>query len=186
MKKTNENFNIQCDEIEHLLVKKDVEGLTPEEDVLLENHLRLCKRCRSYQNALLSVRNSVQIDSEEKLVPDPAMRQNIIQRMKTLRPEQAGIFKSSWQYIRNMLEYRIPVYQTLLGIVLILLISFSINTLFLTTERASSKLPSFAQMEPLVSSQMSVLNNLEIIDQQKIGISVKEDTSLTRFIVTIE
>jgi hypothetical protein len=186
MKKTNDNSSIRCDEVERLLIKKDVDGLTPEENLLLEDHLKSCERCRSYQNALLNVQNSIQMDSEEKLIPDPAIRQNIIQRMKTLRPEQTGIFKSGWQYIRNMLEYRIPVYQTLLGIVLILLISFSINTLFLTTEKESSKLPGFAQMEPLVSSQMGVLDNLEIIDQQKIGISAKEDTSLTRFLVTIE
>jgi hypothetical protein len=186
MKEPNKKSGTNCDDIEQLLIKKNIDELTPDENLLVEKHLKFCERCRGYQSTLLSLQDSMQICSEEKLIPDPAIHQNIIQRMKTLRPEQTGIFKSGWQYIRNMLEYRIPVYQTLLGIVLILLISFSINTLFLTTQKESSKLQVFAQMEPLAYSQMEVLDNLDIIDQQKIGISAKEDTSLTRFLVTIE
>lgn len=186
MKESNKGPNVNCDDIEQLLIKKDVDGLTPEENLLVEKHLKFCQRCRTYQSTLSSLHNSMQIDSKEKLVPDPAIRRNIIQRMKALRPEEKGIFKGVLGYFRNILEYRIPVYQTLLIVVLIPLIFFAVDQLFLTPDREPENLEGIAQMEPLVSSQMGVLDNLEIIDQQKIGISVREDTSLTRFIVTLE
>jgi predicted anti-sigma-YlaC factor YlaD len=184
MKKTNEGFSTQCDEVEHLLVKKDVDGLTPDEDLRLENHLRLCERCRSYQSALLDLRNSVQIDSEEKLMPDPSIRQNIVQRMSALKQKETSILSSPWQFAAKILAYRIPVYQTLAGVVLIFLVSFGINQLFLTIERESLKQPSFAQVETVGATQIRVTESLQIIDQQKIGRSAKEDVALTRFLVT--
>lgn len=184
MKKTNENFSIRCDEAERLLIKKDVDGLTPQENLLLENHLKSCEQCRSYQNALSNVRRSVEMDSEEKLIPDPAIRQNIIRRMKTVKPEETGVFQSGWQHIRNILAYRIPVYQTLAGVALIFLISVGINQLFVSTDRETSELPSFAQVETIGATQIRVTESLEIIDQQKIGRSVKEEPELTQFLVT--
>jgi len=186
MKEPNKKSSTNCDDIEQLLIKKDIDELTPDENLLVEKHLKICERCRSYQSTLSSMQNSMQISSEKKLVPDPAIRQNILQRMKALRPQETGIFKSGWGYFRSILEYRIPVYQTLLIVVLIPVIFFAVNQLFLTPDWEPEKLQGVAQMEPLVSSQMGVLDNLDIIDQQKIGISVREDTSLTRFIVTIE
>ena len=184
MKKTNENFSTQCDEVERLLIKKDVGGLTPDEDLRLKNHLELCERCRSYQSALSNVRNSVQIDSEKKLLPDPAIRQNIIRRMKAIQPEEIGVFQSGWEHIRNILAYRIPVYQTLAGVALIFLISVGINRLFVSAGRETSELQSFAQVETVGPTQIRVTETLQIIDQQKIGRSAKEDPVLTRFLVT--
>jgi hypothetical protein len=186
MKESNKSPNVNCDDIEQLLIKKDADGLTLEENLLVEKHLKFCERCRTYQSTLSSLQNSMKISPDEKVVPHPAIRQNIIQRMKALRPEEKGIFKSGWQYIRTALEYRIPVYQTLLFVLLIPLVFFAVDQLFLTPEHEPENLEGIAQMEPLVSSQMGVLDNLDIIEQQKIGISAKEDTSLRRFIVTIE
>ena len=184
MKESTKGHNANCDDIEQLLIKKDVDGLTPEENLLVEKHLKFCERCRTYHSTLSNLQNSMQIRTDEKIVPHPAIRQNIIQRMKALRPEEKGIFKGVWQYIRAIFEYRIPVYQTLLGLVLIFLISFSINRLFLTTEKKPLELQSFAQIESMSYTQISVIDNLQIIDQQKIGRTVKEDPSLTRFTVT--
>lgn len=184
MKKTNKNSSRGCEEVEHLLVKKDVDGLTPEENLLLEDHLKWCERCRSYQNALSNVRNSVQIDSEEKLIPDPAICQSIIRRMRIVKPEEIGIVQSAWQRIRDILAYRMPVYQTLAAVALIFLISVGINQLFITADRETVEPQGFAQQQTSTLAQMSVIDNLEIVDRQKIGRTVKEDPTLTRFIVT--
>lgn len=184
MKKTNENSSIRCDEVEHLLVKKDVDGLTPEENLLLEDHLKSCERCRSYQNALLNVRRSVQIVSEEKLIPDPAVRHNILQSMSAPKEKETSVLSSWWQFAARILAYRIPVYQTLAGVVLIIVISSGINQLFLTTQRETLKQQTFARIETTGLTQIRITENLQIIEQQKIGRSAKEDVALTQFLVT--
>jgi len=184
MKKTNESSSIQCDEVQHLLVKKDVDGLTPKENLLLADHLKSCERCRSYQSALSNVRGSVQMDSEEKLMPDPAIRHNILRSMSALKEKETSVLSSWWQFAAKILAYRIPVYQTLAGAVLVIVISSGINQLLLTTERETLKQQTFARVETAGPTQIRVTENLKIIEQQKIGRTAKEDVALTRFLVT--
>jgi hypothetical protein len=184
MKKSNESSNMDCDDIERLLTNRIFDKLTQDENRLVEEHLKSCDRCRSYQNTLLSLQHSMKIGAEEKLVPDLAIRQNIIQRMKTLKPVETGIFAKGWYYTRNIFEYRIPVYQALSGLVLIALIYLTVGQFSFSPDRKPSEPQSLAQIELSTPTQMRVVDDLEIIDLQKIGRNVKEDTTLTRFIVT--
>jgi len=184
MKKSNENPSLNCDDVERLLIHRIFDQLTPEVNLSVEKHLKSCDRCQSYQKTLLNLQNSIQIRAEEKLVPDPAIRQNIIQRMKTLEPQEAGFLRSTWQYVRSIFEYRIPVYQTLSGVVLIVLIFLAVNQISFSPDQKPPEPQSLTQIETPVPAQMNVVDNLDIIDKQKIGRNVKEDTTLTRFIVT--
>jgi hypothetical protein len=184
MKKSNENSNMECDDIERLLTNRIFDKLTQDENLLVEEHLKSCDRCQSYQNILLNLQNSMRVDVGEKLTPDPAIRENIIRRMKTLKPMDTGIFAKSWHYVRNVFEYRVPVYQALSGLVLIALIYLMVGQLSFSPDRKTPELQSFAQIETSIPAQMRVMDDLGIIDQQKIGQNVKDDTTLTRFIVT--
>jgi hypothetical protein len=184
MKKSNESSNMDCDDIERLLTNRIFDKLTQDENLLVEEHLKSCDRCQSYQNALLNLQSSMEIGPEHELTPDPAIRENIIQRMKTLNPVETGIFAKSWHYVRNVFEYRVPVYQALSGLVLIALIYLTVGQLSFSPGRKPSEPQSSAQMETPTPTQMRVVDNLDIIDLQKIGQNVKDDTTLTRFIVT--
>jgi hypothetical protein len=184
MKKSNESPNMDCDDIERLLTNRIFDKLTQDENLLVEEHLKSCDRCQSYQNALLNLQNSMEIGPEHELAPDPAIRENIIQRMKTLNPVETGIFAKSWHYVRNVFEYRVPVYQALSGLVLIALIYLTVGQLSFSPAQKPSEPQSLAQIETPTPTQMRVVDNLKIIDQQKIGQNVKDDTTLTRFIVT--
>jgi hypothetical protein len=104
--------------------------------------------------------------------------------MKIRRAKDTRIFKTTWQYIRAILGYRIPVYQALFSVALILVISLGVKQLPVPTEKKSPEQIGFAQMDESVSSQLNVIESLEIIDKQKIGRTAQEDSSLTQFIVT--
>jgi hypothetical protein len=184
MKKSNENPSVNCDEIERLLIQRHFDEITQNQSLLVEEHLKSCDQCRSYQKILLSLQESMQIDAEDKLAPDPAIRQNIVQRMKTVKAQETGIFASGWHYIRSIFEYRIPVYQALFGVVLIALIFFAVKQYSSSTNQGPSEPRDLAHIETPLPAQMSVIDNLEIVKQQKIGRSVGEDITLTRFIVS--
>jgi anti-sigma factor RsiW len=184
MKKSNENPSLNCDDVEQLLIKRIFDELSQDENLLAEKHLKSCDRCRSYQKTLLNLQNSMRVGVGEKVTPDPVIRENIIRQMKALRPEKAGIRRTSWQYVRNVFEYRIPVYQVLSGLVLIALIFLGVKQLSFSPDQETTEPQSLARIEASLPAQMSVIDNLEIIEQQKIGRNVKEDTTLTRFIVT--
>ncbi|MGB2768107.1 MAG: hypothetical protein WBC88_00070 [Candidatus Zixiibacteriota bacterium] len=183
MKKSNENKNMKCHEIEFLLIKKNFDELTSQESLLVEGHLESCDSCRSYQKTLSNLQDSMKVKTE-KLAPDPAIRESIIQRMEALKPERAGIAARGWHHIRDLLQHRIPVYQPLLGAVLVLLIFVGAKQLSLPTEEKPPDVQSLVQTEIVMPAQMSVIDNLEIIKTQKIGRSAGEDTTLARFIVS--
>ena len=183
MKRSNENRNRKCDEIERLLIKRGFDELTQQESLLLEDHLRSCDSCRCYQNALSNLQDSMRIGTE-KLAPDPAIRESIIRRMEALRPRQAGIAVRGWHHIRDLLQHRIPVYQPVLGAVLVLLIFTVVKHLSMPTEEEPLDVQTLVQTEIVMPTQLSVIDNLEIIKAQKIGRSAGEDTTLARFIVS--
>jgi len=184
MKESNENLSLNCDEIEGLLIQRHFDEITQDQSLLVEEHLKSCDRCRTYQKILLNMQNSMQIGAEEKLIPDPAIRQNIIQQLRALKPQEAGIFARGWHYIRSIFEYRVPVYQALFGVVLIALIFLAIKQYPSSADQKPLEPRGLAQIETPLPAQMSVIDNLEIIKGQKIGLNVKEDTTLTRFIVS--
>lgn len=184
MKNLNKTPHLDCDEIERLLINKNFGELTTDENLLVEDHLKSCGRCRSYQKTLLSLQNSMQMGPGEKLGPDPAIRQNIIGRMKTVRPQKPGIFVRGWHYIRVVFQYRVPVYQALFGVALIVLIFLGVRQLNFTTDRKYPSPQGVVQLQVPISTEVSVIDNLEIVKQQKIGRSVSEAITLTRFIVS--
>ncbi|UCB52513.1 MAG: hypothetical protein JSV10_11160 [Candidatus Zixiibacteriota bacterium] len=183
MRKSNEDRNMRCDDVERLLIKKNLDEITQQESLLLEEHLRGCVSCRSYQKALLSLQDSMRIGTE-KLAPDPVIRENIIQRMETLRPKRAGILVRGQHHVRDLLQHRIPVYQPLLVAVLVLLIFVGAKQLSLPTVEEPVDAQSLLRTEVVMPTQMGVIDDLGIIKAQKIGRSAGEDTTLARFIVS--
>jgi hypothetical protein len=83
-----------------------------------------------------------------------------------------------------MLQYRIPVYQGVIGMAVSLLIFFAVNYFSILTKHYPIASPEFRANGEVTATQLNVINSLEILEQQKKGRSVNEDTLLTRFIVT--
>jgi len=184
MKRSNDNPNMNCDEIEALLIQRHFDEITRDQSLLVEKHLKLCDRCRSYQKTLLSLQNSMQIGPGEKLSPDPAVRENVIRRMKTVKAQRLSILESIWQSVKGVFEYRVPVYQALFAVTLIALIFLGVRQINLPTDREYPSPQGVVQLQVPISTEVSVIDNLEIVKQQKIGCSVSEDVTLTRFIVS--
>jgi hypothetical protein len=184
MKRSDESPNAGCEETELLLIKKTIEELTGDESLLVGEHLKSCQRCRSLETAVVSMQDTMRTSTEAAPVPDPAVRQNVLRQMNALKLKQPGIFSRGWQYVKDVFEYRIPVYQTLLGAALVVLLFFAVRQLSITSPQPPSEPQSAAQMETPMIGQMSVLDDLGILDRQKIGRNAKEDGYLSRFIVS--
>jgi len=183
MENPNENKKMKCDKIEFLLIKRNFDELTMKESLLVEEHLKGCDSCRSYQKTLSNLQDSMKV-STERLVPDPAIRENIIQRMEALRPRQPGIVARGWHHLGDLFKHRIPVYQPLLAVFLVLLIFIGTKQLTAPPEEEPAGIQTLAPTEIVIPAQMSVMDNLGIVKAQKIGRSAGEDTTLARFIVT--
>jgi hypothetical protein len=184
MKDQNERKTSSCDEIEQLLVDRTCDRLTEEEERLLQEHLAICAHCREYQTSLEDVVKAVKPQEKGNLVPNPAIRENILKRMEMPKPQEIGLLERVWKSTRSAFAHPIPVYQAILGAALILLLSLGLRHLPSSAVREVSPPRPLVRMEATLPSQLGVIDNLDIVKQQKIGQSVTEDTTLARFIVS--
>jgi predicted anti-sigma-YlaC factor YlaD len=184
MKHRNEEKAPSCEKIEELLMRRTCDRLTVEEERLLGKHLAACTRCREYHQALEKVVEAVKPQENRGLVPNPAIRENILKRMRMLKPQKIGLLERAWKSTRSAFAHPIPVYQAVLGAALIFLLSVGLKHLPSSTVREVSQPRPLVRMEAALPSQLGVIDNLDIVKQQKIGQSVTEDTTLTRFIVS--
>ena len=176
------NENVSCNVVERLLIKRSFDELTEQENLILQDHLASCDRCRSYQNTLSNFRKAVQNGASRCPVPDPAIRHTLLQQVKTLKVSINKPKGNVWQWLRNALEYRIPGYQAVVGGVFILFLALALGKNSILISRGDEKLFEVYQIEAPFLETMNVMNKLELIDQQKIGRNAKEDSSLTQFI----
>ncbi len=184
MKKSHQKSSNGCNEIEELLIQQNLETLSAAEHRLLQQHLKTCTHCKHYTRQLANLQSSLNIDQHSPLKPDPSIRNSVIKKMLRRKLALAGILNSLWQWTSKILEYRIPVYQGLIGVACGLLIFILIRYFPASNqsgmERSHNQLPA----ADTTLYQINVIKNLQIIEQQKIGKNVKEDSLLTRFIVS--
>ena len=106
----------KCDVIQPLIIKNHVDDITNEELIFVKEHLKSCKKCRHYESTLKNLHNSMQTGKSQKLVPNPNIRQTLLSQLKPHKTTRLDIFGNIWQNITRIFEYRIPVYQAVLGL----------------------------------------------------------------------
>ena len=184
MKNLHNNQTIKCDTVEDLLIKQGIEKLSADENKLLKNHLKNCVHCQEFQNQLVSIQSSMKIDQKSQLKPDPAIHQSLMKRMNAFKSIKHRTVDSSWQKLMKLLEYRIPVYQGLIGLAGSILIFVAINYFSISSQHQSVSPEYHVNAADTSFYQVNVIKNLKIIEHQKVGKNVKEDSLLTRFIVS--
>ena len=182
MKKANNFLKLKCADIEQILIKKNFENLNNEQKKSLENHLLSCEDCQKYQRILSNLKYSMKIDAKEKMQPDPKIRQTVITQINKSKASSQSIISKLFQNIWKFLDYRIPVYQGIMSFAAIVLIFFALNNFPSWDNRNSTETVENFKTEQTTAVHVNILNSLQIIDEQKIGKSAKEDTILTHFL----
>jgi hypothetical protein len=184
MKKSSKKPIDKCNEMEALLIRQNIESLSAAENILLQQHLKTCIHCQNYRRQLTNLQSVMAISQTSRLKPDPSIREIVMKQMLKRKPETQGILNSFWQWISKILEYRIPVYQGLIGVACGLLIVILIRYFPVSNQGGMDHSQHQLQIADTTVYQINVVKNLQIIEQQKIGKNVSEDSLLTRFIVS--
>jgi predicted anti-sigma-YlaC factor YlaD len=174
-----------CEVIQALIIQKNFDELTHTQNESVESHLKTCRTCQNFQKVLLKM-NELTDYKEEKAVSLPVTTyQNLRQRVAAKKKSNISIFQQSWEWLKNILDYRVPVYQIVFGGVMILMIFFISRQVSYEDKYEIPVSPSISTLETPVVETMQVLNPHEVLEKQMIGQSVKEDTALYRFLVTV-
>lgn len=173
---------LNCPTIEELLIKKTIEKLSDKESAALQNHLKTCASCKQFASSLEQLRDSMQID--DHLQPHTALLKKLQKKISKADSAKPNWMVNLVQRLTALLQYRIPLYQATLAIILILIIfglSLNFNFSFLAPTKNSGHLIPY---ESVTYDAPYMLNILSTLDTEKVGISAQEDTLLTRFIFT--
>ncbi|MBN1348980.1 zf-HC2 domain-containing protein [candidate division KSB1 bacterium] len=181
--KKNECKNMTCNEIQHVLIQGESNRLTPDELRLVEVHLAKCPDCKQFESFLLQMQGAIKIQANDAPVPEPENRRRLLGLLAFRQRRKPVITARLWQTIRAVIEYRIPVYQILLAATCIWFLIWAINISAAFFDSINGRSPGFARIERVDTGDIYVIEELSILEHQKIGRNAREDSTLTSLLV---
>jgi hypothetical protein len=179
-KKISENT---CALFEEFLIKKDLNMLGDADLEILKEHLKECTNCIHYDQSLNIIKSQIKVKPDFKLIPNPQIKHNLIQYFKNSYESKKAGRLGLWEDIKKLCSYRIPVYQAAIGAILVIIFVFSFREFSLSTKyNQTISGQSQILLDTLFNKQLNVIDDIRILDQQKIGRTVIEDSVLTSLI----
>jgi len=185
MQSMQSNIKNNCDYFKNLIIKSDTEKLRITEKEKVARHLTTCADCREYEETFQQIKQTAASKDELQLVPWETIFKNLQKQYSGRQKQSKKGINALLASIRGLLEYRIPVYQAVLAGLVVLMIYG--NSLFPPVFSSKGK---FDATDSLIVEASSI--NPEsfafawrMVDSQKTGISVEEDSILTSLIVSI-
>jgi hypothetical protein len=150
----------------------------------VELHITNCSSCKNFYLTVNRLETSMELNSNDSLMPTPEIHNNIIAQLKdksvTRKPWHINLI----EIIQNILSYRIPVYQAgLAAIIIFILITYVIDFSNHANNK-NDKIPKVAQNIEYPANNEYMIETHPDISNQKVGINIKEDSSLIGFIHT--
>ncbi len=166
MKNLNDKRD-NCSYIHDLLIKKLADDVTEKENIHLERHLESCIKCRTFGLNLKKIPDSMKVPSEGGLTPDTAVYYRAVEKMKEQNkiPQKNSI--PVWQLIVDIFKYRIPAYQVVLGIILVIIIFFSADKIKMNDDNIDEGI--LIQKDEIEIETVSIQNDLFVIERQKLA-----------------
>ena len=183
MKEINKNLN--CSEIEDLIISRNLKEVTDDEIKLLSEHIKSCKKCYAFQNTIIKIENNMTVPLQSDLIPEPEIYHIAASKMKKQKQNRTITEGAALRSIFSILKFRIPLYQAAMGIALFIFVSLSANQFNFTGNLSDGKISETLYSKEGMIDTVDVLQNYFNINKQKIGRNAKEDSFFTQFIFTI-
>jgi hypothetical protein len=173
---------ITCEQIEKIFINKQIDKISEGEKQILITHLDSCENCKKYHVVFDEIQNVLAIEQKGELFPKPEIREHLLNRMKENQPLKENVLGSLLSNLKSVFSYRIPVYQAAVGIICLFLISFALGKVPSQDRIIKSDERAINSINELSLSHTNILDSLEILNKQKIGLNVSEDTVFTKYI----
>jgi len=175
-----------CTHIEDLMIKQAADHKKNErESKEIEQHIIHCSSCRSYKIRLESLENVMQSVSEPDLQSDPAIRRNLIHRMRQIHQSKKSQPDGIIDSIISVLNFRIPVYQAVLAAAFLIFIFMAgINNRERNIQESDLNSSDIQRNLTLMETEYVIPSPPEL-EKQKVGINVNEDSVLTGYLYTL-
>jgi len=180
--KKSKNSDV-CEEIKRFIIEQQDEELIGDQDKLIYDHLDACQNCSNYYQTILKMEESF-IYNELDLQPDPMIRRNLVSRLRKKKIERETGLKRYFDKLFGVFEYRIPVYQAVFAFFILFALVFTIDQVSISQRPAGLDGTTYFYMDQTILINSQSVDNIKLIEEYKCGRNVKEDSILTRYLVS--
>jgi hypothetical protein len=181
MKKTNSPEPAECRKIKKLLLEKPLDLASESEKSLIARHLSGCQNCRQYQLLLSNMEKTFVQSGKNTPLPNPEIYHSLLDRWHLIHQKPDRKRKTFIRTVKELLSYRVPVYQAVIGVVTALLLVVLYNYFSPADWPPETRSVSRQAVENSSTGSSDVYIQLEFTTAGKFGINMKEDTTLNRF-----
>ena len=182
MDNTHKSTGENCSDYQERIVELLDNDFSLKNDQFLNSHIKDCPDCQNYLEKLVVLRNGLNKPPAKNLHPDSRIIKNIIayknikHGLKVTKPNPV------WNSIRDLFEYRVPVYQALSGVVVIFMLFLYISSSIISPENRAIVIEYSGDYKDLTSSELYLVDTLSLNKPEK-GQNAKEDSVLMSFLV---
>lgn len=180
--KKSKDSNV-CEEIKRFIIEQQGEELIGSQDRLIYDHLNACQNCFTYYQTVLKMEESFIYDDLD-LRPDPMIRRNLISRLRKKKIEREMGLRRYFNKLFDIFEYRIPIYQAVFAFFILFALIFTIDQASISQRPAGLDGTTYLYMDQTIFINTPSMDNINFIEEHTCGRNVKEDSILTRYMVS--
>jgi hypothetical protein len=184
MDKSYKPKNEPCSDYQEQLTEHFNENFNLNNFQPLKNHVENCQDCQNYLENLVLINNLMSHSPAKKLSPDPRIIKNLLAYKQAKMGLKRGKSNWFWMYIRDMFEYRIPVYQALGVVVVIFMVYLYMSGSIYSSGKQVHVIDYSKEIGDLTSSELYLVDTLSMGDPNQ-GQNAKEDSVLMSFLEPI-
>lgn len=174
------NPDKSCVEFQNWLLEGQLQSLSAADARKLTEHLQSCRACSSLQAALSGLQSIMAAEAETGIQPDPEIQARLLAQLARRRPIKNNFLNASVQFVKNLLGYRIPVYQVILTGAVIIIFYLGFHSYSGISQKETIRIKSPYPVSHLL--QVPDLEQMQQLSRQNLGISVQEDSMRLRYI----
>lgn len=174
-----------CQDFKNLIIQSGYEDLNAEELQSIQHHVQTCASCRAFEKLVTGIQNAPDTENDCEISPDRSIYKHLYHRMKALTTSNQTILRQWWYSVKNLLEHRIPVYQAVSGAIIFFICIFVFQHITPTKYSHGTSSINIAPIDTVLYRSNGTVKDIDSIQTKKIGRSVKEDSALAKFIMTM-
>jgi hypothetical protein len=182
MDKMNKKGSGTCKEYQQMLIEIFDDKILLENNHLLSRHVKICTECQSFLQGLTNYNARLNAEPRKDLQPDPRILRNMLAYTKVKHGLNTSRKKTLWSSLRDIFEYRVPVYQALGGLIVMFVLFLYTSKTDILSGNNAVMIDYSAENEGLTSSELYLVDTLVSNNIPK-GQNAKEDSVLMSFLV---
>jgi hypothetical protein len=174
-----------CQVIQNMIISGNYDKLNSDDSQKIQDHINRCKTCGQYQELMNNISNSMKIQEFKDPDIENKIRRNLIGYLK--KKQKIYSHKNLWYLILQFFKYRIPIYQSVLAFIVIFFMLYAMKNIHFNEEKKDIIIKSVDSLTtyPVPREYNYLIENLDIIEAQRVGESILDDSSVVQFSYSI-